>query len=173
MTDPNLTGASANYDWGVYNPINNGGNIANQWRTLTQAEWKYVFNTRITTSGIRYTKANVNNVNGVILLPDDWSTSIYSLSSTNNDQASFSSNMITASQWSTLEQAGAVFLPAAGDRDGTLVDMVGSGGYYWSASYNNGDNAYYVNFYDSFLHPYNIYRRYYGRSVRLVAPSEN
>ena len=33
----------ANFDWGVYNPISNGGNQAGLWRTLTRDEWKYLF----------------------------------------------------------------------------------------------------------------------------------
>ena len=173
MTDPNLTGTSANYDWGVYNPISNGGNTANQWRTLTQPEWNYVFNTRITTSGIRYAKANVNNVNGVILLPDDWSSSTYSLSNTNSSGASFSSNTITAAQWTALEDAGAVFLPAAGYRSGTSVFTVGSLGGYWSASCNYSNYAYYVYFDDSSLYTSIYDNRYYGFSVRLARVAEN
>ena len=167
MTDPNLTGTSANYDWGVYNPISNGGNQTNQWRTLTRTEWSYVFNTRTTTSGIRYAKANVNNVNGVILLPDNWNSSTYSLSSTNTNDASFSSNTLTASEWSALEQAGAVFLPAAGYRSETSVCFLGSYGWYWSASYYNSYDAYFAYFDDSHLGR-NSSSRYLGQSVRLV-----
>ena len=33
----------ANFDWGVYNPISNGGNQAGLWRTLTREEWIYLF----------------------------------------------------------------------------------------------------------------------------------
>ena len=168
----NLMGSYANADWGVYNAISNGGNQAGLWRTLTKDEWVYVFNTRSTSSGIRYAKARVNNVNGVILLPDDWSTGYYSLSSANSAEASFSSNTITASQWSALEQHGAVFLPAAGRRNGTSVGGVGSYGYYWSASYYNSGYAYYVWFYDSSLYPRNSYYRYYGHSVRLVRSAQ-
>ena len=172
----NLTGSYANADWGVYNPISNGGNQANQWRTLTQPEWAYVFNTRTTSSGIRYAKANVNNVNGVILLPDDWSASYYTLSNTNSG-SSFSSNTITASQWSTVEQHGAVFLPAAGGREGTWVFNwvfdIGYYGYYWSASCSNSSAAYYVNFNKSYIITDIAASRIYGRSVRLVAPAEN
>jgi hypothetical protein len=176
----NLYDQTGEADWG-YNPISNGGNQTNQWRTLTQPEWNYVFNTRTTTSGIRYAKANVNNVNGVILLPDDWSTSTYSLSNTNSGDASFSSNTLTASQWSTLEQAGAVFLPAAGGRNGTSgtsVGGVGSYGYYCSASSGaggNGSGASFASFCDSYLRANtnsNGYR-YCGRSVRLVCVAEN
>ena len=168
-----LNGSYANADWGVYNPISNGGNTANQWRTLTIEEWEYVFNTRTTTSDIRYAKAKVNNVNGVILLPDNWSASTYSLSSPNSSGASFSSNTITASQWTTLESAGAVFLPAAGYRYGTSVSSVGSYGYYWSASGGDSSYAFGVYFHDSYLSTGNHANRYDGRSVRLVRVAEN
>ena len=71
----NLIGTYSHADWGIHNTINN---TTGQWRTLTggsNGEWNYIFNTRTTTSGIRYAKARVNNVNGVVLLPDDWSAS--------------------------------------------------------------------------------------------------
>ena len=169
-----LTGNYANADWGVYNAISNGGNQTNQWRTLTQPEWDYVFNTRTTTSGIRYAKANVNNVNGVILLPDDWSSSTYSLSSTNTPDASFSSNTLTPSQWSTLEQAGAVFLPAAGYRIAASVGKMGSCGSYWSTSYGSSNYARDMRFDGSYLITSSYhYFKYYGLSVRLVRVAEN
>ena len=167
----NLTGSYANADWGVYNAVSNGGNQAGLWRTLTggsSGEWYYVFNTRNTSSGIRYAKAQVAGVNGVILLPDDWSASTYSLTNTNTSGASFSSNTVSASQWTTLENAGAVFLPAAGYRYGTSVYNVGSYGNYWSSSYNDSDSAYYVYFFGSFLYAGNDYSRCDGFSVRLV-----
>ena len=168
----NLTGSYANSDWGYYNAISNGGNQNHQWRTLTREEWVYVFNTRSIASGIRYAKANVNNVNGVILLPDDWSTSYYSLSNTNQGNASYSSNVISSTQWSTLEQHGAVFLPAAGGRNGTSVYGVGSFGYYWSASYSYSNGAYNVDFSGSYLNPQYGSYRCYGRSVRLVRSAQ-
>ena len=163
----NLYVQTGQADWG-YNAISNGGNTTHTWRTLTYGEWGYVFNTRNTPSGIRYAKAKVNNVNGVILLPDDWQSSYYSLSSTNSPGASYSSNNITATQWATLEQHGAVFLPAAGYRLGTFVRSVGSGGYYWSASCRGSDYAWDVHFSNSSLSTDSYYNRGYGRSVRLV-----
>ena len=168
----NLYNQSGQADWG-YNLISNGGNTANQWRTLTQPEWNYIFNTRTTTSGIRYAKAKVNNVNGVILLPDDWSSSTYSLSNTNSSNASFSSNTLTASQWSTLEQTGAVFLPAAGYRSGTSVNNVSSAGRYWSASYYDRGSARIMGFYGSDLYTGSYGSRFYGFSVRLVRPAQS
>ncbi len=168
----NLTGSYANSDWGVYNTIYSGNTATTGWRTLKRSEWSYVFDTRTTISGIRYAKAKVNNVNGVILLPDKWSTSYYSLSNTNSIGASFSSNTITAAQWAALEQHGAVFLPAAGYRSGTLVSSAGSYGYYWSASCSDSYSAYYVNFYDGNLDTNSGTSRYYGRSVRLVRSAQ-
>ena len=166
----NLYDQTGQADWG-YNPISNGGNQANQWRTLTMLEWAHIFHTRTTSSGIRYAKANVNNVNGVILLPDDWSTSYYTLSNTNSTDASFSSNTISATQWATLEQHGAVFLPAAGNRNGTSVVNVGSGGFYWSTLHENDGKAYGLLIYSSILSTdgyYSRYDRWEGFSVRLV-----
>ena len=168
----NLYDQTGQADWG-YNAICNGINQENQWRTLTQTEWNYVFNTRTTASGIRYAKANVNNINGIILLPDDWNTDIYSLNNTNISSANFSSNTIFASQWTILESAGAVFLPAAGYRIGSSsVSNAGTFGSYWSAS-NHESSACDVTFNGSNLNPTNYYGRYYGQSVRLVSTLEN
>ena len=159
-------------DWG-FNPIINGGNQPNQWRTLTTDEWAYVFNTRTTYSGIRYAKANVNGVNGVILLPDGWSRSIYNLFDTNNGGANYSSNTLSAGIWNTLEQAGAVFLPAAGYRWGSSLLSVGSDGDYWSASYMNNSNAHHVDFSNSTFTPQSGSYRYDGFSVRVVCTAQN
>ena len=172
MGEIDLTGQYAQSDWGVYNPISNGGNVAGQWRTLTTDEWGHLLLLRSTSSGIRYAKANVNNVNGVILLPDDWNSSIYSLNNTNTSTASYSSNVITASQWSMLENAGAVFLPAAGYRDGTSVYYVGSSSSYWASTCSGSDKACLLYFADTYLIAYYDRTRYGGQSVRLVRVAE-
>ena len=170
-----LTGNYANSDWGYYNAISNGGNQSHQWRTLTGGscgEWNYVFNTRSTTSGIRYAKAQVNNVHGVILLPDNWSSSYYTLYSINDGGASYSSNVISASTWAnSLEAHGAVFLPAANSRDGTSY-VIGIFGVYWSASYNSSNSACGgVAFNGDYLYTVVASYRATGRSVRLVCPA--
>ena len=164
----NLTGTYANSDWGVYNPFSNGGNLPNQWRTLSRDEWGYVFEIRTTDSGIRFAKAIVNNVNGVILLPDDWNISYYDLNDTNTNTANFASNTISASEWDTLEQHGAVFLPAAGFRFGVSVKSVGVNCYYWSSTHVNRLYAYGVYVTDSNMIVGDGSNRTYGRSVRLV-----
>ncbi len=166
----NLNDQTGEADWGC-NPIINGGDQPNQWRTLTINEWYYMINTRNTTSGKRYAKATVNGVSGLILLPDDWKTSYYTLNSTNNGSANYTSNSITASQWSTLEQHGAVFLPAAGYRNGTTVSTVGSYGYYWTTSCSGSSYAYNVLISSTNLDANSYIYRSRGRSVRLVCQS--
>lgn len=167
----NLYDQTGQADWG-YNAISNGGNQIGQWRTLTRSEWDYIFDMRSTPSGIRYAKALVTDVSGVILLPDNWNANTYSLNNTNQSEASYNGNIITASQWNTLKNAGAVFLPAACSRDGALLGSVVSFGGYWSASYSNSNNAFGVIFYDHSLYSSFGEYRYLGYSVRLVAPAE-
>ena len=156
-------------DWGTL-AITNGGNTPNfGWRTLTKDEWVYLFNTRTTTSGIRYAKATVNGKSGVILLPDDWNASYHALVSANTADANFTSNPITAAEWtSDFEAHGAVFLPAAGHREGTSVSFVNFNGQYWSSTSDGINYAYQVFFDNSGLNPSSNPNRYYGCSVRLV-----
>lgn len=154
-------------DWG-YNAIYNGGHQENiGWKTLTNDEWGYVFNNRTTTSTIRYAKAKVNKVKGVILLPNSWNATTYVLNSTNTSSADFTSNTVTAADWTDiLEANGAVFLPAAGCRFGSSLDAEGSWGYYWSSN-ANGTYANYLLF-GSSLNPQNYNDRCKGYSVRLI-----
>lgn len=153
-------------DWGN-NAISNGGNTPNLWRTLSFPEWKYVLRTRETPSGIRIAMANVMNVNGVIILPDNWSASTYDLNNTNQIGASFSSNIIPAASWTTLQDAGAVFLPTSGYRYGTLIQNVGTSGEYWSSSDSGPSGACCIGIEDEFLGDGYVFRDE-GKLVRLV-----
>ena len=168
-------------DWGT-NAISNGGNEANQWRTLTKDEWIYLFTTRDDAATL-FGLGTVNDVNGTILLPDNWvlpagasftasstqgleyKTNSYSHGSVDH----FVDNTYTIEQWSVMESAGAVFFPAAGYRN-AIPDMfnVGTHGYYWSTTTNGSGQAFYFNFYSSNLRPWNYNRRDFGQSVRLV-----
>lgn len=149
-------------DWGT-NAI--GIYPANFWRTLTNAEWGYVFNTRTNASSL-YGFATVNDTKGLILLPDSWT--LPSGLTFNAGTAAFTNNVYTTTQWSQMESAGAVFLPAAGSRDGSSVSNVQSRGYYWSSTVSGTRNAYSLYFIDNGLYPLGNFVRYYGRSVRLV-----
>ena len=59
--------------------------------------------------------AQVNGMNGLILLPDDWNGNV-DLNNVNpsEDDWSFSDNVVFGFQWTIMEQAGVVFFPAAG-----------------------------------------------------------
>lgn len=127
-----LVGDYADSDWGVYNPIINGGNQTGMWRTLASYEWIYILFNRNTDSGIRFAKGTIGGICGLILLPDNWNNDIWTLNNTNLSDAGFESNELTFAQWDTLQNAGAVFLPRAGWRCGTSCDIGSYGGYYWT-----------------------------------------
>lgn len=166
--------ACTKYDWGVYNRISNGGNQIGLWRTMTIAEWMFLFNGRNTSSGISFAKAQVNGVDGVILVPDDWDDTTFYLNNTNDGEAGFTSNVVSEIEWqNVLEVAGAVFLPAAGGRTGTVVhDDVGPYGCYWSTKYYGKYGAYGLWFDDWYLDTFSSTGRCNGFSVRLVCPAD-
>lgn len=144
-------------DWGI-NPILNGGNIANIWQTLKSDEWTYLLQSRANAQQLQGV-ATVNGYTGLILLPDNW----YDTGHT----ALVSS--YTSGEWETMENAGAVFLPAAGYRWGsTKMFEVGVSGEYWSASFGATDEAYDLDFKSGSVNPMSNYSREYGFSVRLV-----
>ena len=110
----------------------------------------------------------MGNVNGVIILPDDWSGSYFSLNYPNTTDVYYDNNPVTLEQWDMIEQHGAVFLPTAGYRLGTAVDNTGSSGHYWSSSVYNESRANCVSIFDSGLYPQAIDFIFNGFSVRLV-----
>ena len=173
MYSCNLYDQTGMADWG-YNAISNGGNMENiGWRTPTTNEWEYLFMTRNTTSGIRFVKGKVNDSNGVILLPDDWTASTYSLNNINNAEADFSGNIISSEEWVNIFEAnGAVFLPTASRRNGTVVYDAGQG-FYWSSSFCYSGYANYLYFSQSDVGPQNYNDISEGFSVRLVKVSDN
>lgn len=114
-------------------------------------------------------KAQVNGINGIIILPDNWNSSTYSLSYINNPDASYNGNVISISNWTSLLEAnGAVFIPANGYRDNTSVADNGINGYYWSANRYDDQNAYVFYFTDSYIGPDDYGNRSFGLNVRLV-----
>lgn len=164
MEDLNLTGTSANYDWGVYNAIYNGGDEPGRWRTLTgngnSSEWYYLFNTR---GGTKYVNAQVAGVNGKIVFPDDYShpgdvTALARINSGND----WNDNMYDEASWDKMEAAGAVFLPVNGNRSSRFNSTI-----YWSASYRAATDSYYLTATKGTPSTsYNM--RYMGYAVRLV-----
>ena len=155
-------------DWGV-NPISNWNGDECQWWTLEFKDWSYLLYRRNTDSGVLYAPATVNDINGLILLPDNWEESVFTLINFNDNESPFSSNVITKSQWETMERFGAIFLPAAGVRIGTTVEMVQETGLYWIAGpFDPCGYVFYVQCSWGTVALPNYYPRYAGLSVRLV-----
>lgn len=148
-------------DWGA-NAISNGGNEANLWRTPTKEEWNYLVYSR---SGDSRGSATVNGVHGYIFLPDDWT--LPDGVSFNPSPDKWEVNMYSEAEWNIMEQAGAVFFPAAGVRDGKDVKEVDNQGDYWSATPSYSAFALRMEFVQGSTNT-GVYDRYIGRSVRLV-----
>ena len=188
----NLSDENGTADWGC-NAITNGGNQENQWRTLSKSEWDYVLFDRNTTSGIRFAKATIreqiidtifltdtilintvfNDVHGIVLLPDNWSESAYILNDANVSGAPYETNIILDNMWQYIEAVGAVFLPAAGVRNGfSNILYPNQMGYYWSTTYDDSRYACFLTFTDHSVNPNDSFYRFFGRSVRLVRDAE-
>ncbi|MBO4575282.1 MAG: PEGA domain-containing protein [Bacteroidales bacterium] len=136
-------------DWG-HNPISNGGNTPDMWRTLSNDEWDYLFFKRKTSSVINSAIALVNGIYGMIILPDNWNVGLYDLKGFKGGGFSSSygpggytiessisnpkENVISLSDWKNIFEAnGAVFLPAAGYDNINLKmkdDYIGA---YWTS----------------------------------------
>lgn len=165
-------------DWGT-NPI--GSDAPNTWRTLTNDEWLYIFNERPNAQSL-FAFGSVNGVNGIILLPDNWTTpsGVSFVASTsqglywdevfyhNDNDNNFSHNTYTPEQWSEMEQSGAVFLPASGNRYGANAGGFGYHGNYWSSTGDYGTSAHNIYLSTSIFDPNSMDMRILGQSVRLV-----
>lgn len=144
-------------DWGT-NVINT--DTANTWRTLTADEWYHIFYGRTDAANL-FGLGSVNEVNGLIILPDNWVTpnginfvpsTLCGLESQNFSSSinqenkntnkffnntkgdNYNHNVYTSSQWQQMENSGAVFLPAAGRRHALDVRDTGWYGIYWSST---------------------------------------
>ncbi len=157
-------------DWGQN--IDDG----NTYRTLTKDEWDYLLNTRTNASekqGVARINLNEDGTqyaNGLILLPDSWVCP---------EDITFKSGFATASelydyyqtftidQWQKLEAAGAVFLPASGDRGYYTMYGVQSRGSYWCSTAYDSDHAHSLGF-NKNVASMSYTLLYRGLSVRLV-----
>ena len=160
--------SNTNHDWGVFNPIINGGNEAGLWRTPTKSEWVYLLVIRSNASD-KYSSATVNGVHGVIILPDEYSIPVGLAFIPHSDN--WTTNNYTLSEWQQMQSSGAVFLPASGNRYGTSIHDLNTIGYYWSSTKNEGtpiDNEYILYFVSNDLDPDHLIGVTTACSVRLV-----
>jgi len=167
------TGTPSFYDW--------GDNFTGDWRTLSYNEGSYLLNQRPGHEQ-KYGLGNINGINGLILLPDNW-TLPRGLTFTAGHSNGYNTNTYSTSEWERMEDYGAVFLPATGVRNKqatstsspTVTEDGTSAGYLFNDLYYSGSAyAYYLYFSNS-----NVYCRYNtnsnngsslatGHPVRLV-----
>lgn len=165
--DNDLTGDYAEADWAWHNAISNGGNQTHKWRTLTGAEWKYLTETR-TNAETKVGLATVGETTGLVILPDTW-TAPEGLS-LNNDLDAWDNNVYSIEDWGRMENAGAIFLPAAGFSTGwssVSVYQFGESGNYWSSTHYDSDESLCFYFNTDGIVTWNATRTG-GRSVRPV-----
>ncbi len=175
-------GTSAQYDWGVHNPIANGGNTPGQWRTLTRDEWAYLIHQRPNSSSLRGW-ATVNGVRGLVLLPDSWTlpASVTFTPGSTGSGANYLQNIYGITEWAIMEAAGAVFLPTYGTtaestyssgywsstayREGVFQSWTNNVWYiYWNISVQSADPGYYINYLRTY---YNSVSSYTSKNARL------
>lgn len=157
-------------DWGT-NTI--CGDKPGTWRTLSADEWEYLFEQRKNALQLR-SKGSINGHRGHILLPDDWvlPEGVQFVAEPDNLTMELDINTYTPAEWSIMEEAGAVFLPAAGRRDGTTVGYLVEYSGVWSSTSTTNTNAFhtYYNYESQIIehHWTSATSRINGRSVRLV-----
>ena len=159
-------------------------NGVSSWRTLTRGssgEWAYLLNSR---TGNRFAKAKINGMAGLLIFPDNYTgtTEGQGIAEVNSSTAGYPSgdnSDIPADTWTSMQNAGAVFLPAAGFRDGNpgspypaRVNDVGDHGFYWSASPIDDYNAFDLYFFSGIVFPDDAVARNRAQSVRLVTESK-
>ena len=168
--DPlNTCNGSVNYEWESDFVGTLGG--YNDWYTLSKEQWEYLLISRSDATN-KYASATVNDIHGMILLPDNWT--MPNGLTFNAGMVGYNNNEYSASEWDVMESYGAIFLPANGARYGDCdygyVYDVGGGAAYWTTtSYEDewGVGAYYMSINGTTSSIYS-YGRDYGQSVRLV-----
>lgn len=156
-----------------------GTDVSGTWRTLSKEEWYYLFFTRTNAQKL-FGLGSVNDVHGLILLPDDWllpTGAVFTPSTKRglaeqnsyytDSESHWDDNIYTMEEWHRMENAGAVFLPAAGGRS-QKVSAVQNCGYYWSGTPSDPSKAYILYFGAQDLYPTDIFKRNVGLSIRLV-----
>ncbi|MBR1809845.1 MAG: hypothetical protein IJ776_10725 [Paludibacteraceae bacterium] len=159
------------YDWGN-NKIQNGGNKAKTWRTLSKEEWAYLYGGRENASKLRGFATVGSAAIGYVFLPDNWALPVNFKADGDPDD-----NKYTSEEWEALSNAGAVFLPAAGYTfadESAETDGVYKSGYYWTSDPYEGEvgdcYAFYFYYNDGYqsVNPENIAHGSNRYSVRLV-----
>lgn len=144
-------------DWGDY--------VEGDWRTLTCDEWHYLLFERKDANEKRAI-GTVNGMNGLLLLPDEWS--LPSGCSFDCQATDWDVNSYSVEEWIPMEIEGAVFLPANGFRWGEMPFAFNCEGLYWSSTTKMKGCPYTMHFDDNILAIDWEDDPQFGQSVRLV-----
>ena len=170
--DANNFGVNASNDNKYYTGtfVDWGTKMGEGWSTLSKEQWDYLLNTR--DASLKQI-AKVGDMLGIMLFPDEWTlpagcepvnTLNHDPEDGENTKYDFYSQNYTLAQWTELEKAGAVFLPAAGRRTGgwgnetisphmqgilgldsdghyKYHDNTNYHAYYWTSTYRESDNT--------------------------------
>lgn len=147
------------YEWSAIGDIS----PSSPWSVPSAEEWWFLFIERYNAAGL-FAHATVADVQGVIILPDNWQTPEGVKLTTSaqmgmdwNDKQTkreyevddsfdaYAVNQYTEQQWEVLEFAGALFLPAEKDYNRF--------GWYWSSSERSEDAAHAFSFSHNTLSP--------------------
>ena len=153
-------------DWHSYvRFVDWGENVEGGWRTLTADEWHYLLFERKDAEDKR-SVGTVDGRRGLLLLPDVWVLPLgFSFVS---QVKGWDVNVYSVIQWEQMENAGAVFLPAAGFRWGEVSYSDGCQGLYWSSTIKEEGCPYTMHFDGSILSVDWDNTPQFGQSVRLV-----
>lgn len=150
---------------GTYNmsPTTDWGTNLGDWITVTKQYWEVMLQDRSQASDKTGMAVIGNTHHGLVVLPDYW------VLPNGCRFAPSGINQYTFSQWNAMEAAGALFLPAAGRREGSNVMEVDSKGYYWTGTRKDRSEVYSLQFGNT-LSSISITpdQPHLGYSVRLV-----
>ena len=99
---------------------------------------------------------------------EEWQEMINSNYTTTTWTTDYNGTGMSGHVITSKSNGNSIFLPAAGVCDGSSMDYVGSGGYYWSSTYYSSSYAYYLYFTAGGIGTDYYYYRYCGCSVRGV-----
>lgn len=170
------------HEWGAENGAWSAEGFSG-WRLLTHSEATYLMTQRngSTVNGVenaRFALAIVNDLHGLILFPDSYShpegvaqpvgINNNGMETTPLQENGWYSNRYTIADWQQLEEAGAIFLPTAGRRNGTTVYDFNEYGLYWLADTLGNDKAYVLSVWERYTGTGTAELRQMGGPVRLV-----
>ena len=175
LNKPNLATVATS---GNYNDLANRPTIGNgqitiksdkyagvQWRMFSDSELDYILNGR---SGNRFVKCKLNDLNCLIIFPDEY-IPLISLNDINERTGAFDSNVITFSNAKSLSEDGCAILACEGYRENVSI-FNDSEGYYLTRNVYNSLYVYCLVIFSNILRY--KYSKIRGFSVRLVSDSD-